>query len=347
MARCSLPFLLWLVGSAVATTPAAPDSIADFYRGQTISLLVGSNTGGGYDAYARPVSRHLGRLISGEPNIVVRYMGAAGGLPAANSLYTIGSKDGLTIGALQRHAPYEALRGNKSITYDPFKFIWLGSLNSEVSVTMVWANTPHRRAEDLLTTPLIMGSLGQETDSEIETNAMIRLMRAPMQIIRGYSGTAENLLALEKGEIQGLHGVSWSYVKARRADWLRDGKIRILLQTGLEPHPDLKSVPTVYDLVKSDDIRQIWDLILAPKVMSRPYALPPGVPVERAAVLREAFGRLAQDPAFLAEMERSGTEVSFRTGQDMERLIARIYAFPPALVERMVEAISSRPAAPR
>ena len=347
MARCSLPFLLWLVGSAVATTPAAPDSIADFYRGQTISLLVGSNTGGGYDAYARPVSRHLGRLIPGEPNIVVRYMGAAGGLPAANSLYTIGSKDGLTIGALQRHAPYEALRGNKSITYDPFKFIWLGSLNSEVSVTMVWANTPHRRAEDLLTTPLIMGSLGQETDSEIETNAMIRLMRAPMQIIRGYSGTAENLLALEKGEIQGLHGVSWSYVKARRADWLRDGKIRILLQTGLEPHPDLKSVPTVYDLVKSDDIRQIWDLILAPKVMSRPYALPPGVPVERAAVLREAFGRLAQDPAFLAEMERSGTEVSFRTGQDMERLIARIYAFPPALVERMVEAISSRPAAPR
>jgi hypothetical protein len=173
---------------------------------------------------------------------------------------------------------------------------------------------------------------------------MIRLMGAPMQIIRGYSGTADNLLALEKGEIQGLHGVSWSYVKTRRADWLRDGKIRILLQTGLELHPDLKSTSTIYDLVKSDDIRQIWDLILAPKVMSRPFVLPPGVPADRVAALREAFGRLAQDPAFLAEMERSGTEVSFRSGQDMERLMARIYAFPPALVERMVEAISSRPA---
>jgi tripartite-type tricarboxylate transporter receptor subunit TctC len=334
MARRNLRFLLGLVGLIAATTPAAPDSIADFYRGQTISLLVGANTGGGYDAYARPVSRHLGRFIPGEPNIVVRYMGAAGGLPAANSLYTVGSKDGLTIGALQRHAPYEALRG------------WLGSLNSEVSVTMVWANAPHRRAEDLLTTRLIMGSLGQETDSEIEANAMIRLMGAPMQIIRGYSGTAENLLALEKGEIQGLHGVSWSYVKTRKVDWLREGKIRVLLQTGLEPHPDLKSTPTIYDLVKSDDIRQIWDLILAPKVMSRPYALPPGVPAERVAALREAFGRLARDPAFLAEMERSGTEVSFRSGQDMERLMARIYAFPPALVERMVEAISSR-SAPR
>src|SRR5262245_979247 len=168
-----------------------------------------------------------------------------------------GPRMGSPFGLVQRHMPYEALRGNKNIMYDPFRFIWLGSLNSEVSVTMVWANTPHRRAEDLLTTPLIMGSLGQETDSETETNAMIKLMRAPMQIIRGYSGTAQNLLALEKGEIQGLHGVSWSYVKARRADWLRDGKIRILLQTGLEPHPDLKSVPTIYDLVKSDDIRQI------------------------------------------------------------------------------------------
>jgi tripartite-type tricarboxylate transporter receptor subunit TctC len=344
MARRNLPFLLCLVGSVVTTPLALAQPVGDFYRGQTISLLVGASTGGGYDAYARPVSRHLGRFIPGEPNIVVRYMGAAGGLPAANSLYTVGSKDGLTIGLLQRHAPYEALRGNKNIVYDPFKLIWLGSLNSEVSVTMVRGDTSHRRAEDLLTSPLIMGSLGQETDSEIETNAMIRLMGAPMQIIRGYSGTAENLLALEKGEIQGLHGVSWSYVKTRRADWLRDGKIRILLQTGLEPHPDLKSTPTIYNLVKSDDIRKIWDLILAPKVMSRPFVLPPGVPAERAAALREAFGRLAQDAAFLAEMERSGTEVSFRTGQEMERLMARIYAFPPALVERMVEAISSRPA---
>src|SRR5215475_2353253 len=292
-------FILAGVAAGAIATGAAAQSVADFYRGQTITLLVGASTGGGYDTYARPVSRHLGRLIPGEPNIVVRYMGAAGGLPAANSLYTIGSKDGLTIGALQRHTPYEALRGNKSITYDPFKFIWLGSLNSEVSVTMVRGDTPHRRAEDLLTTPLIMGSLGQETDSEIETNAMIRLMRAPMQIIRGYSGTAENLLALEKGEIQGLHGVSWSYVKTRKADWLRDGKIRVLLQTALEPHADLKSTPTVYDLVKSDDIRQIWDLIIAPKVMSRPFVLPPGVPPDRVAALRLAFERLAKDEAFL------------------------------------------------
>jgi tripartite-type tricarboxylate transporter receptor subunit TctC len=270
-------------------------------------------------------------------------MGAAGGLPAANTLYTVASKDGLTIGAVQRHTPFEVLRGNKNIVYDPFKFIWLGSLNSEVSVTMVWSTAPHRKAEDLLTMPLVAGSLGQETDSEIETNAMIRLLGAPIQIIRGYSGTAENLLALEKGETQGLHGVSWSYVKTRKADWLRDGKIRILLQTGLEPHADLKTLATVYDLVKTDDVRQVWDLILAPKVMSRPYVLPPGVPGERAAALRSAFERLVKDPAFLAEMERTGTEVSFLPGAEIERLIHRVYAFPPETVTRMVDAISSKP----
>src|SRR5215217_6053015 len=140
-----------LLAMPVATTCvnlAAAQSVADFYRGQTITLIVGANTGGGYDAYARPVSRHLGRFIPGEPNIVVKYMPAAGGLPAANSLYTVASKDGLTLGALQRHTPFEVLRGNKSIIYDPFKFGWLGSLNSEVSVTMVWSTAPHRTAEE-------------------------------------------------------------------------------------------------------------------------------------------------------------------------------------------------------
>ena len=334
--------LFGIFAAALAVAPAAADPVADFYRGQTISLVVGANTGGGYDAYARPVSRHLGRFIPGEPTIVVRYMGAAGGLPAANALYATGSKDGLTIGAVQRHTPFEVMRGNKSIVYDPFTFSWLGSLNSEVSVTMVWASAPHRKAQDLLTMPLIIGSLGQETDSEIETNAMIRLLRAPIQMVRGYSGTAENLLALEKGEIQGLHGVSWSYVKTRKTDWLRDGTIRILLQTGLKPHPDLASTATIYDFVTSEEVRQVWDLILAPKVMSRPYLLPPGVPAERVAALRLAFARLVEDPAFLAEMERTGTEVSFMSGVEIERLIARVYAFPPDIVARMIDAISSR-----
>ncbi len=330
------------IATAMVATAAAADPVADFYRGQTISLVVGANTGGGYDSYARPVSRHLGRFIPGEPNIVLRYMGTAGGLPAANALYTTASKDGLSMGALQRHTPFEALRGNKSIVYDPFKFIWLASLNSETSVTMVWSNTPHRTGEDLLTKPLIVGSLGQETDSEIESNAMVRLLGAQLQIIRGYSGTADNLLALEKGETHGLHGVSWSYVKTRKADWLRDGKIRVILQTGLKPHPDLAAVSTIYDLVKTEEVRQIWDLILAPKVMSRPYVLPPGVPPERVAALRTAFERMVKDPVFLAEMERTGTEMGFMSGAEMERLIARVYSFPPQIVAKMIDAISNK-----
>jgi tripartite-type tricarboxylate transporter receptor subunit TctC len=209
----------------------------------------------------------------------------------------------------------------------------------------VRADAPPQSAPDLLTKPLIVGDLGNETDSDIESNAMVNLLGAPLRIIRGYSGTAENLLALEKGEIQGLHGVSWSYVKTRKADWLRDKTIRILLQTG-GPHRDLPDVPTIYSLVTNEEVRQVWDLILAPKVMSRPYLLPPGVPAERVAALRTAFERLAQDPAFLAEMDRTKTEVSYLSGAESERLISRVYAFPPEIVARMVEAISSRDKAP-
>jgi tripartite-type tricarboxylate transporter receptor subunit TctC len=171
---------------------------------------------------------------------------------------------------------------------------------------------------------------------------MIRLLNAPIRLIRGYSGTADTLLALERGELQGVHGISWSYVKTRRADSLRDGKIRILLQTGLHPHPDLQAIPTMYDLVRSEDVRRVWDLIFTPKLMSRPFVLPPGVPPDRVAALREAFARMVQDPAFVAEMDKIQYEVSFVPGAEMDRLIRQVYAFPPEIVARMIDAIAAR-----
>jgi tripartite-type tricarboxylate transporter receptor subunit TctC len=338
----ALSFVFALILTSMPADPAAADPIADFYRDQTITLLVGSNTGGGYDAYARPTSRHLGRFIPGEPNIVIKYMPAAASIPAANTLYTVSSKDGLTMGMVQRHVPFEQLRGNRNAKYDPFQFNWLGSVASEVSVTIVWATAPHRTAEDIVKLPLVAGSLGPQTDSEIETNAMVNLLGAPINLVRGYSGTAETLLALERGELQGVHGISWSYIKTRKADWLRDKKVRVLLQTGLHPHPDLKTVTPLFDLVKSEEIRQVWELIFTPKLMSRPFVLPPGVPPDRVAALRTAFERMVKDPAFLADLAKVGYEVSFIPAAESERLIKRVYGFPPAVVERMKTAITNQ-----
>jgi len=336
LAGCAL--LLFDLGFATAFA----DPVADFYRGQTITLLVGANTGGGYDTYARPVARHLGRFLPGEPSIVIKYMPAAASLPAANTLYSLSPRDGLTIGMVQRHIPYEILRGNKAANYDPFRFNWLGSIASEVSVTTVRSTAPHRAAQDLLSMPLIAGSLGPETDSEIESNALIRLLGAPIQLVRGYSGTADALLALERGELQGVHGISWSFIKTRKSEWLRDGRVRVLLQSGLKSHPDLKDVATVYDLVQSDEVQQVWDLIFTPKLMSRPFVMPPAVPAERVAAFRMALERLVRDPAYLAEMGKIQYEVAFVSGQEMEGFMKRVYAFPPAVVARMVDAISSR-----
>jgi ABC-type phosphate/phosphonate transport system substrate-binding protein len=171
---------------------------------------------------------------------------------------------------------------------------------------------------------------------------MIRLLGAPIRLVRGYSGTAETLLALERGELQGVHGISWSYIKTRKADWLKSDKVRILLQTGLKPHPDLKGVATMYDLVQSDEVRQVWELIFTPKLMSRPFVLPPDVPADRVAALRTAFERLVKDPAFLAEMDKISYEVSFVSAPETEALMRRVYGFPPETIAKMVDAISSR-----
>ncbi len=324
---------------ACASTACAQEP-AEFFRGQTISIIVGSDPGGGYDAYARPVSRHLGRLIPGQPSITIKYMPGAASIVAANYLYSAASRDGLTIGAIQRQIPFEPLRGNEAARYDPFKMDWLGSVTAETAVFMVWKSAPHQKAADILTTPLIAASLGTGTDGEVETQAMIRLLGAPIKLITGYRGTPDSLLALERGEVQGVHGISWSYVKTKKPDWLRDGTVRLLLQSGLKPHPDLQNLPSLYDLSANDETRLVWDLILAPKVMSRPFMLPPGVPADRAAVLHEAFGKLMRDPQFLADMEQQQLEVLPTSGEEIKSLMTRLYAAPPAITARMRAAIS-------
>ena len=325
---------------SVPASGALAQGAADFFRGQTISIIGGSDPGGGYDAYARPVSRHLGRLIPGQPNVTVKYMPGAASIVAANYLYSAASRDGLTIGAIQRQIPFEPLRGNEAARYDPFRMDWLGSVTAETAVFMVWKSAPHQRATDILTTPLIAASLGTGTDGEVETQAMIRLLGAPIKLITGYRGTPDSLLALERGEVQGVHGISWSYVKTKKADWLKDGTIRLLLQSGLKPHPDLPNLPSLFDLSTNDETRLVWDLILAPKVMSRPFVLPPDVPADRAAILHDAFGKLMRDPQFLADMEQQQLEVLPTSGDEIKALMKRLYAASPEIVARMRAAIS-------
>ena len=319
---------------------AQADPVADFYKGQTISIIVGSDPGGGYDAYARPVSHHLGRLIPGNPTVTVKYMPGAASLVAANYLYNAAPRDGTQIGALQRQIPIEPLRGNDAARYDPFRFGWLGSVTAETSVLIVGRNATQHTPADLQAQPLISASLGAGTDSEVETIAMSRLDNIPIKLISGYRGTPEALLALDRGEVQGIHGISWSYIKTKKAAALEDGSIRLILQSALKPHSDLKDLPMLSSLAKSEEERQVWDLIVAPKVMSRPFLLPPDVPADRAAALRKAFEDLMRDPAFLDEMEKQQLEVIPAGAVEIEALMKRLYGFPPQVITRMRAAIS-------
>jgi tripartite-type tricarboxylate transporter receptor subunit TctC len=269
-------------------------------------------------------------------------MPGAASLVAANHLYNAAPRDGATIGAFQRQIPFEPLRGNDAARYDPFRFFWLGSVTAETAVFITHRNAPHRVPADLLTRPLIAASLGAGTDGEVETMALTRLHGAPIKLISGYRGTPEALLALERGEVQGVHGISWSYIKTKKADWLRDGFINLILQSGLEPHADLTALPSIYAFAMTEEERQVWDLIMAPKFMSRPFLLPPDVPAERATALREAFERLMKDPEFLKEMDKQQLEVIPAKGPDIETLMRKLYAFPASTVAKMRAAISLR-----
>ena len=334
--------LVWpLFGLAAAAAPAAADPVADFYRGQTLTIVVGSDPGGGYDSYARPVSRRLGALIPGEPNIVIKSMPGAAGLVAENYLYNSAPRDGLWIGAPQRQVVVEPLRGNAAARYDPFKFNWLGSVTAETAVLFVDKNAPHRVPADMLTKPLILANLGAGTDSEVEATAMRRLHGAPINLISGYAGTPEALLAVERGEAQGVHGISWSYIKTKKADWLAQGRIRLVLQSGLKPHPDLKDVPSILELARTQEDRDVWDLIVAPKAASRPYVAPPGAPADRLAALNEAFEKLMRDPAFLADMGKLQLEVAPASGAEIVDMMRRLYAFPQQTVLKMRAAIAT------
>jgi tripartite-type tricarboxylate transporter receptor subunit TctC len=327
--------------SLVSATSASADTVADFYHGQRVTLLVGANTGGGYDSFARPVSRNLGRFIPGSPSIVIRYMPGAA-LIAANTLYSIGTFDGLTIGAVQRQIPFEPLLGEKQARYDPRRMTWLGSLNAEVGVTIVWHTAPHQSMKDVFTTPLIVASLGTGTDADIETGAMNRMLGTKYKLISGYDGTSQALLAMERGEVQGVHGISWNYIRQQRSGWLQDKSARILLQTSLKPAPDLKDVPTIYDFIKTDHDRQIWNLILAQKEIARPYVLPPGVPADRAQALQKAMDEMVKDPQFLADIAKSNAEINYTPGPEMQEIISNVYSASPAMVNEWKEAIGRK-----
>ena len=328
-------------GAMAAGVFAAPASasVADFYSVKRVTVYIGYGAGGGYDRYGRALSRHLGRFIPGKPRMIAKNMPGAGSIKLANALYNTLPKDGTAIGIIGRGLPMEPLFGRKGPRYDATKFNWIGSLNNEVSTCVSWHKSKVKSIEDAKKHQLIFASTAQGSDGVDFAIVMNNIVGTKFKIITGYPGGSTLTVAMEKGESTGRCGWSWSSVKSTRPDWLRDKKINILVQMALKKHPEIPaSVPLVMELAKNDRDRAILRLIFARQTMGRPFLAPPNVPADRVAALRAGFDAMVKDAKFLKEAKKTKLEIEPVSGDEIEKLIAEVYATPKDIVQAAAEA---------
>lgn len=329
-----------LVG--VFAAPAAAQSVESFYKGKQLGMYIGYSTGGGYDTYGRMVARHMGKHIPGQPTFVPRNLPGAGSLLLVNQLYNTLPKDGTVVGIFARAAAWEPLFGNPQAKFDPTKLNWLGSGNNEVSICAFWHTAGLKSTEEFLTTPLVVGGTGPGADTDNFPLTLNNVLGTKLKLITGYPGGNDVNIAIERGEVQGRCGWSWSSVKATRPNWLAEKKIFIPVQFALSKHEDLPDVPLVLDLAKTEEQRNILEVIFAAQPMGRPFAAPPDVPAERVKALRAAFDATFKDPEFLAEAKKAKLEIDPVSGEEVERIVKRVAGMPKELLKAAYEASTKK-----
>ena len=332
----TVPALLLALASLV---PARADSVADFYQGRTIDLEVGYSTGGGYDIYARMLARHMGRFIPGNPTIVPKNMPGAGSQRLANWLAQAAPRDGSTFGTFGRGTAFDPVLGQPGAQFAAGELSWLGSMNQEVSICASWFDSGVTTFKDLETKELLVGAVSFNDDTGQFAKVLNTVLGTKMKIVAGYPGGNDVVLAMERGEVKGRCGWSWSSVLAAHMAWWKEKKINILVQLALNKHPDLPDVPLVTDLATNPAQRQMLRMIFARQVMGRPFVAPPGIPADRLGALRKAFMETMADKDFLADAARAKLEINPVDGEKVHTLVKEIYATPPEVAKQAAAAL--------
>jgi tripartite-type tricarboxylate transporter receptor subunit TctC len=331
--------LLLVAALVAAASTAKADGVADFYKGHSISLTIGYSVGGGYDAYARLLARYVGRHIPGEPSIVPQQMTGAGSLRAANYIFSVAPKDGSVLGTFSRSMGIAPLLGQAE--FDSRKFTWLGSMTDDDTTCVTWNSSPIKTWNDFLSKPSKLGGLGADADPDIWALLYKNVFGAKVQLVSGYPGINDVTLAMERGEVDGLCGLSWSTIKTRHAEWLSNHSANIIVQAALKKEPEIAAVPLATDLVRNPEQLQIIRLLLASQAMARPFAAPPDIPAERKSALIAAFDATMRDADFLAEAQKLNFEIHPVNAATIDGLLAEVYATPKDVIARAAKAISS------
>ena len=280
-------FRVALTGAALMTfgPAAAADEAADFYRGRTITVIVGFGAGGGYDLYARLLAHYLGNHIAGQPNVVVQNMEGAGSVRAANYVYSVAPKDGTVIAAVNQNMPMYQMLGGAGAQFNAADINWLGSMASSNGTLYTWYQSGIRTLEDAKARDVLLGGAGTTSDSYIYPTLLNGLLGTRFKVINGYAGTKEIHLALERGEVMGRGGNTWASLMSSNQDWVDQKKINILVQIGFKPEPEITQVPLLIDLVQSPPDKQVATVVTLPTALGYTDWLAPEVPAGRMKLL--------------------------------------------------------------
>jgi tripartite-type tricarboxylate transporter receptor subunit TctC len=328
-------FLLLASGGAAAlSAPPAAAQEKNFYEGNTINIVVGFGPGGGYDLYARLLAPYLGKYIAGHPTVIVQNMAGAGGIRAANYVYGAAPKNGTVIAAVNQFAAMFQLLGGNVGQYDAAKTHWLGSMSSSNNVVYVWAASGIKTLDDAKKREVPLAGSGVISDANIYPAVLNAMAGTKFKVINGYEGTNESNLAIERGEVDGRGGGAYSSLVSTRANWLREHKINILVQTGIEKEPDLPDVPLLSELARSEEERQIAAVVTLPIAIGYNHWLAPDVPADRVQILRKAYAEAVADPGLQAEAKKMQLEIRAKTGAQLEALVHKAAETPKPVLEK-------------
>jgi tripartite-type tricarboxylate transporter receptor subunit TctC len=326
------------IATLCACAPAAADEVADFYKGRTVSIVIGHEVGTGFDIYGRVLARHFSRHIPGSPNLVVQNMAGASGIAAANWLANVAPKDGTVMATFVHTVPFEPLFGNNAAKYDPAKLTWIGNMEESLGTCGVSTASGITKFDELRDKEVIFGATGATGPLGKFALAVKNLLGAKIKLVYGYKGSASVKIAIQRGEVHGVCALPISTLKSFWRDELDSGRFKPILQLSGKRSAELAGVPHVDDYAKTEDDRQLFGLIFGAQALGRMFVSPPAMPTERMNALRRAFIATMEDKQFLADASTAQIDIAPNTGEEVAALIARHSATPKAVVERALRA---------
>ena len=321
---------------AVLLSPAAASaqSVEEFYRGKTITAIIGYPTGASNDFYMRAVARHIGRHIPGNPTVVPRNMPGGGSLVAANHIFNVAPKDGTTLGLIAPTAPLEERLGGANVRFQAAQFSWIGRIAPTPSVTFTNASSPVKTIQHAMEREATLGATGRSSTVTIYPSLLNHVVGTKFKLVMGYKGSAEAMLAMERGEVEG-HTTTWDGVKSRAEQHLRDKTISILVQYGLKRHPELPDIPASVELGRAPEQAEALRIFANATDVGRFILSTPDTPAERIQALRRAFDAMVKDPEFIADLKKQKLELGPLTGEELQQLVAEVANVSPATIERV------------